>query len=423
MCERRTFHGRTFRRKLLLVSSLFTLNMIRGHLIIIALLHLIHLVIAQTSLVVNGTVLNFASAARVSNSFTLLFGVSAIVSHNGWAALGFNEAGVMFPSRSIIARRISGVDTVTELNITSEHGRDIVNATRPVITNAKLSYSSDGTIVNFIFTIPVVSEPVIKMDGNQTVLIYAVGPEQTTPGRIPKHTDNGAYDITLKPKAAVNIGFWTAFGQYVNTFQNQFLVLHVLCMTIAWMILAPIGSFLASPSFRRKLFPSDKKSNPRHTNAHVIVLAVTVALSIVGTCIGFVLLSNDTFTVHVGIGIIVLIMMIFQVFLGIWRKSAVPGASGGSKFAKAAKKYKHMLTYMHAMNGRLMWAVAMINLFLGLIIYGDFGLAAIATAMAFTVAGIALLFTGPTYGFIEASAVPVTKEDFGVITKEKSCDK
>lgn len=154
----------------------------------------------------------------------------------------------------------------------------------------------------------------------------------------------------------------------------------------------PLGSFFASPHFRKGLFPWDVSANPRHTSGHLAVMALVMLMAAVGFVVGYGFIGTRSFFLHLAVGSTVLVLAVLQGFLGAWRRSISPFSNG------KGRKLKNYISTFHAINGRLLWKLAVVNVVHGLGIFSGFGRTTYLFVMVAIGVGLFFLLLGPIRG-------------------------
>ena len=327
------------------------------------------------------------------NGTSVRFAVKTVPPPQGWVGLGFNKQGRMTPANAVIALKVrnSQVAQVLSYRLASHQPSGVQPTPSSAMTNPLAEYNPDGSVV-MAFSMDIASEPALSSQyGVPSGLIYAIGPQPAATTALTQHTQYGSAQIGLAG------GFKT---QSDNSERSYIILLHAMLMAVAWLVIAPIASFFASPNIRRRFFPKDTSSNPRYTRMHRVLMFSVVIFASLGFLIGYAFIGTRTFIVHFAIGTAVLVLMVFQATLGFWRTrilSATPPTSGLDRFAKINK---NGLSAVHAWTGRVTWMLAAVNVYFGLQAAPDIFdafwtvAAGIATAL-----GVAFFLAGPLARF------------------------
>jgi len=239
-------------------------------------------------------------------------------------------------------------------------------------------------------------------------MIFAYGGVPSSINNLPMHDDFATARIALDGGASMSV---------TSTDSRTFMVYaHAACMVIGWLLLVPVGAFFANISIRKRLFPNNTDSNPRHTYAHKAVMYVMLGFVIVGLLIGIFLIGTRTFILHLCMGIGIKVLLVIQKVLGYWRTTIYPTEKPKTAFQVWKKEHKNLITNVHRYNGRLLWLLAVINVYIGLTIFTIFGPTADIIVFGVLV-GLGLMFFvgGPLYGVLSKgfesgrkTQVPVT---------------
>jgi len=344
------------------------------------------------------------------DSTTLVMGVVAQPEETGgWVGVGFNQKLKMTPSTAVIACKPSGSgqDTVLQYDLSAKALAGVQPTDASVLSNSSVEYRSDGTVA-FVFTIPLpFDNNVNTASGAKNGMIFAYGSQPRSPTTLPMHTDFGTALISLDGKSSS-----TGVGDDSRTF---LILAHAACMGIAWLLLVPLGAFFANMDIRKRLFAYDIHSNPRHTYAHKAVMWVVFAFVLVGIILGLFFIGTRTQILHMVLGLIVKVMLITQKVLGYWRTTIVPTEKPKTSFEVWKKKNKNLITTIHKYNGRILWILAVVNIYVGIGIYQLFGGVADKVVYGVLVGlGGVFFIAGPLYGTIGsrsssgASSPPLT---------------
>lgn len=142
--------------------------------------------------------------------------------------------------------------------------------------------------------------------------------------------------------------------------------IHAGLMVVAWLVLVPVGAFFASPHIRKRLFPSDTASNPRHILAHRATMYCASFLVLIAVIIGVFFMGSRTFILHFALGISCKALLIIQTYLGWMRTGINPTEKAKTAWEKIKKKNKNLISTVHGYTGRLVWAMAVANMYTGL---------------------------------------------------------
>lgn len=154
-----------------------------------------------------------------------------------------------------------------------------------------------------------------------------------------------------------------------NSNRTILVLVHAIMMFLVWLILTPVAVFFVNVNVRRKLFPQDKDSNPKHTGAHSIIMHTAAIIFLIAVLIGIIGIGSRTFIAHFVIGLVVMVMFIIQVILGRLRQLINPTEKPTSSFSVFLKNQKNTIVGIHSWAGRLAWILAVVNIYLGLRIY------------------------------------------------------
>jgi len=312
------------------------------------------------------------------------FGVLAqTVAQDGYVAVGFSKEGKMVGSRAIIGISSSTSSKPSAMNDVKITARALygLNSSHPVTFNHQIQYNSDGTMA-MAFSIPLAAA---SLSFNESCgIVYAIG-HATTSGMIEKHTQSHSARIMLSGAA-----------EYDNDRAVKVAV-HAALMVLAWMILAPLAAFFAAPQFRRRLF-RDKSSNPKYIGAHRLVITAAVIAASIGFFIGVFVIGTRTFMVHFALGISVFGVMLIQATLGFWRTTIYPHRRSEFRakgVEKVGKENRHLITFIHSWLGRLLYAMAVVNIVFGQLAYQDYGTVGLVATGVLAAVGCALFLAGP----------------------------
>jgi len=291
----------------------------------------------------------------------------------------------MVNSRAIIGVSHGNTTSFNDVKITARalYG---LNSTEKVASNYSMEYSNGMIAMKF-------DVPLSKIGCNfnsSCGIIYAMG-HATSSGIIEKHIAKSTAKIMLS-------------GQ-VEYDQSRAIkvAIHAGMMTIAWMILTPLAAFFASPQFRKKMFPSDKSSNPRHIRAHRYTIALAILLVSISFFYALFVIGTRTYLVHFILGITVFSLMVLQGTLGFWRTTIYPNRRSEYRVKgveKVGKENRHIITFIHTWVGRMLYAMAVVNIVFGQLAYEDYGSLGLVVTGILAAGGIALFSIGPITSFI-----------------------
>lgn len=363
------------------------------------------------------------------------FGVLANVSTFGWASLAFNNRFSMSPARAVVAHTIGETPQpqITEYALSSSSSKGVNPSDSPVISDTAVEYSSDGGSVAFCFTLSPRDEPHLKLN-DSTLLILAFGPRSSSEEILPKHDIIGQINVTVhsvpfpstsddnKDNSTISNGnvpknnsvivrlMPGALQNWIYTFggkyRTELILTHAVLMIVAWLVLVPIGVISVSPSFRKWLMPSDHKT--QHTQLHVIVITIALLFTIISLFIGWIFLGGHD-TTHFAIGTLSFVLMVKQSSIGAIRRIMINSAQNPlqtwqdtktviSKLKDWCKSNKIAIIKTHAWLGRLLWLLAIVNIYVGLSLYTSYGSWFAGLTIVMSLVGTALMVAGPMYG-------------------------
>jgi len=307
--------------------------------------------------------------------------------------LGFNNKGGMVKSRAVVASQIHGQNaTIAEFNLTSRDPSGVAPSLFPVAKKTQADYAGDGTLT-FVFSMPITYDDGIQTAaGNITNFIYAIGPPPDSDGNLPMHSQVGVASVSLKDG--------TVSSDSERDLRSIQVLVHAILMTVAFLILTPMGIFFAAPGIREKLFPGNRSSNPRHTAAHRNIMMLVVLLACVAFGIGWFVIGSRSFKAHFFIGTIVAGFVALQCVLGVYRMAIKPGdpRMRDGFMQRFGKENKDYFIFLHEWIGRLVWLLAAVNTFYGLQAFSEFGMPHLIAALALTAIGAFLLLAGSIFG-------------------------
>jgi len=245
-------------------------------------------------------------------------------------------------------------------------------------TSAKLG-SDDSW--SFSFSINTKDDPNISLAvGQASGIIYASGPPPDSAYSLTRHTATGSVSLGLSGGVKTVIE-----GQESQDWTPAKVVVHALIMTSVWFLIIPVAATFAAPSVRTKLFRNDTQANPKFTFWHRLMASIGGILALIAFVIGYFAIGTRTFMLHFVLGTIVLCFMVILIIGGVWRtRIFMQSEKQDSGFAF---KHRHTISAAHRWLGRLTWALAVANCFVGLNIYEyplEFWiLAGLLTAFAF----------------------------------------
>jgi len=320
------------------------------------------------------------------------FGVLAqTVAPDGYVAVGFSPDGKMINSRALIAISSSTPSKNSIINDVKITARALygLNSSHTVTFNRQVQYNSNDGTMAMAFSIPL-SEGNLSFN-NSCGIIYAVG-HATSSGMIEKHVASHSAHIMLS-------------GEVVDYDNDRAIkvAIHAGLMTLAWMILTPLAAFFASPQFRRRLFPKDKSSNPKYIRAHRYTIAVAIIAASVGFLIGVFVIGTRTFIVHFVLGMAVIGVMLVQASLGFWRTTIYPNRRSEYRVKgveKLGKENRHFIALIHTWLGRMLYAMAVVNVVFGQLAYQDYGTVGLVVTGMLAAVGCALFLIGPVSSII-----------------------
>jgi len=300
------------------------------------------------------------------------FGVTSGPNAPGWVGIGFNLKGSMTPSRAIIAFTTSN-DTQRQnpqlmeylLKATSQSGVLPVNQT--VIFDTSVKLGSDDSW-SFSFSINTKDEPNISLSvGHASGIIFASGPAPNSPFPFTKHTATGTVTLGLDGGVKATFG-----GKEGPDWTPAKTVVHALIMASVWFLIIPVAATFAAPSVRTKLFRSDTQANPKFTFYHRLLASIGAILALIAFVIGYFAIGTRTFILHFVLGTIVLCFMVILIIGGVWRTRIFMQADRQDEKQEGpgfAYKHRHTISTAHRWLGRLTWALAVANCFVGINIY------------------------------------------------------
>jgi len=330
----------------------------------------------------------------------------------GWVGVGFNQQQKMTPSVAIIASKPANTnkDTVLLYNLSDKSTSGVQPSSASVLSASNVQYTSDGTVA-FVFTLllpfsPYVNSQTTALNG----MIFAYGGVPSNVNNLPMHDDFATARVALDGGASMSV---------TSTDSRTFMVYaHAACMVIGWLLIVPLGAFFANINIRTRLFPNNIDSNPRHTYAHKVVMYIMLGFVIVGLLIGLFMIGSRTFIAHLCLGIGIKVLLVVQKILGYWRTTIIPTEKPKTAFAVWKKEHKGLILNAHRYNGRVLWMLAVVNVYIGLTIFTIFGPVADVVVYGVLVGlGAMFLIAGPLYGVYSKqfggrggskSALPVT---------------
>jgi len=277
-----------------------------------------------------------------------------------------------------------------------------------------VDYADDGS-VTFLFTMPITEDDGIQTDkGKFTNFIYAIGPPvlldtiAAVNGSIslPMHTEVGVASISLMD-GSVSSNTDTAL-------RSLQVMVHAVLMTLAFLILTPMAIFFASPTYRERLFPNNRSSNPRYTAPHRNVMILVMILAGVAFYMGWFVIGSRSFMAHFLIGTTVAFLLLIQCVSGVWRmtiNTKKPRKKNAGFFRKFGAENVAYFVLVHTWIGRLAWVLAAVNVFFGIEAFSEFGLPHIIAALVLTAIGALLVMAGSLFGMSSVKIVSAEAAD------------
>jgi len=252
----------------------------------------------------------------------------------------------------------SQAPSLLPFRLTSHDSSGVASSSSYILYSPSVEYAQDGTI-QFAFTIQASQEPALSVaSGVSSGVILAYGPQPSTNTSIAQHYDTAGFRISVADGTST---------QVVDERKNL-IVIHAVFMILAWLYLVPLGSMLAAPAIRVRLFKMDTASVPRHTLAHKAMMTLAVLFLAAAYAIGMRYISTDSDEArpHKILGDFILAILVAQVIGGIVRGFIDPKSKSTNAVYLTLKKYKNELSLGHRYQGRMLWVLAIANVFVGL---------------------------------------------------------
>ena len=291
------------------------------------------------------------------------FGVSVQVpTQGGWFGVAFHPRGKMVPAHAIVILPPtdgSSPAQVQEYTMRNKH-QSGVKVTKPgqtLATNLTGNQDPDGTL-NMIFTVPGQNLAAfgIPQSTLTSKLIIAFG-VQADGMNLLSHTDRGKFKLDLASKVAIMSAKDPSQGR-----RTLIILIHAILMAVAWYLLVPLATLLGAPLLRARFFSNDKSSNPKFTSFHKWVMFAAVTINVSGILLGIFMIGTNSYMTHFILGCVVGVLSIAQSTLGYLRSLIRPT---DLKLTGMRKK-RDMYILIHQILGRLVWAMAAVNVFFGL---------------------------------------------------------
>lgn len=375
----------------------------------IILLYLFTLVLAHNDIVISGNQHSYLASFKVPLDipFTLYWNpvppgaqtvdlavVAKPPQRGGWIGLGFNKQLRMIPSTAYISVLPDNSNRayLAQYDLQGKSSEEVQPNASSLALNRTIEYASDGT-VKFSLILPLNGglQDLVAGDNIKTGFLFAYGPKPSSVTNLPQHDSY----------ATANIALAGTMGESKSNSNRTILVLvHAIMMFLVWLILTPVAVFFVNVNVRRKLFPQDKDSNPKHTGAHSIIMHTAAIIFLIAVLIGIIGIGSRTFIAHFVIGLVVMVMFIIQVILGRLRQLINPTEKPTSSFSVFLKNQKNTIVGIHSWAGRLAWILAVVNIYLGLRIYPLGGNAGVIVWGILLGIGVLLFIAGPLYKFM-----------------------
>jgi hypothetical protein len=325
------------------------------------------------------------------------FGVQATPKNQGWVALGFGRR--MIGSHAVIATRLTSGDVrVNEFAMDSQDTAGVQVATTATTSNRAVDYASDGS-VSFVFTLPASS--VQTTLNSATPILAASGIAPSTLTALREHNVFTQASLTLN----------SSTGSTVTQPSSNLVLAHLVLMMVGWLGLIPLAALFGSTRFRQNWFKWDTKYLPKYTLPHRFaallgVLIITVGF-IVGKNLGHV--GGSYKQTHETLGTVTFILMFGQVAFGVLRVATANVTSLARKMEEF-KVGKAVITLIHQSFGYIVWILAVVTMFFGLLNYPTYGSDVWSIVILFMALGALVLFFPPIYAFVRRTCVDDDEE-------------
>jgi hypothetical protein len=339
-------------------------------------------------------------------------GVKCTPPANNWVGLGFNNKAQMTISRAFIASKsAAGVVALDQFRLLDKTENEVVNQTSIGNVKKDVEFKADGSVV-FMAQFPTSEVPSFTNSDGKTGIIYAYGPF-TPAGKLLQHTSHGSDFIDFASNARD--------GDVDNVSPNYPLIglFHAIFMAIAWLIVVPIGSVLGMSYYRARMFPRDKQTSPPHTLAHRSTNHVAVLFALTAFVLGYVYGRHKG--AHFILGTLVFVGMVLLVAVGIvltrldYKKSDYipidelhPTQDNAGTVKQFFQKHATLFSEVHAWGGRVLWILAIINVYTA---FRYIGTGAKVAVIVLTILGaLVVAFGAATSLGLLGSKPPVTDE-------------